>query len=137
MGREDLLGDPRFATNPDRVRNRDTLGELIQEILQLHPSRHWLEELEKANVSCCPINELDEVFMDPQVLSRGMKISMLHSLAGSGEVDLIGNPIKMSETPVMYRRPPPTIGEHTDQVLLELLGLGERERAKPRNEGLI
>jgi len=137
VGREDLLEDPRFATNPDRVRNRDALSAIVQEILHQHPSKHWVDEFERVNVSCCPINSLDDVFEDPQVLARNMKISMEHPLAGSGAVDLIGNPIKLSETPVSYRRPPPVMGQHTDEVLTELLDMDGAEREKLRAEGLI
>src|SRR3546814_4947957 len=92
---------------------------------------------ETANVPCCPINSLDQVFEDPQVLQRAMKISMPHPLAGRGEVDLIGNPIKLSETPVSYRRPPPVLGEHTDEILEEVLGLDLKEREALRGAGII
>ena len=133
----ELLDDPKFATNPDRVRNRDHVTATVGEIIKCHPSRHWIEGLEKAQVSCCPINTLDQVFEDPGVLAREMKISMPHPLAGSGDVDLIGNPIKMSETPASYRRPPPTMGQHTDEVLAEVLSLSEDEYENLRRQGLI
>ena len=136
-GREELLDDPRFATNPERIRNRDTVIATVQEILKEKPSAYWIEELERIKVSCCPINTIDQVFEDPQVLARGMKITMEYPLAGKGTVDLIGSPLKMSETPVSYRRAPPSLGEHTDEVLSELLGLDEEERGKLRADGLI
>ena len=136
-GREELLDDPRFATNPERIRNRDAVIATVQEILKEKPSAYWIEELERIQVSCCPINTIDQVFEDPQVLARGMKITMEYPLAGKGTVDLIGSPLKMSETPVSYRRPPPSLGEHTDEVLSELLGLDEEERGKLRADGLI
>ncbi len=134
---EELLGNSKFATNPDRVRNREHVTATVAEIIKRHPSEYWIVGLEKAQVSCCPINSLDKVFEDPGVLARDMKITIPHPLAGKGEVDLIGNPIKMSETPINYRRPPPTMGEHTDQVLAELLGLSEDECNDLRDQGLI
>jgi len=136
-GSRELLGDPKFATNPDRVRNRDHVTETVARIIKKHPSQHWIEGLEKAGVSCCPINTLDQVFDDPGVLARDMKVSMSHPLAGKGAVDLIGNPLKLSETPPAYSRPPPTMGQHTDEVLEEILGLSEDERNELRRAGLI
>lgn len=136
-GHKELLDDSRFATNPERIRNRELVIATVQEILREKTSAYWLEALEQIQVSCCPINTLDQVFEDPQVQARGMKIAMPHPLAGKGTVDLIGNPIKMSETPVSYRRTPPSLGEHTDEVLSELLGLDEEERDKLRADGLI
>lgn len=136
-GREDLSSDPRYATNAARVRNRATLLPEVQQILEGHPSAYWIEELAKINVMCGPINTIDEVFSEPQVQAREMKISMPHRLSGSGSVDLIGNPIKMSATPVDYRQPPPTLGEHTDAVLEEVLGLDAAERQALRNDGII
>ena len=136
-GREELMDDPRFATNPERIRNRDAVIATVQEIIKGKPSAYWIEELERIQVSCCPINTMDQVFEDPQVQARGMKITMPHPLAGKGTVDLIGSPLKLSETPVSYRRPPPSLGEHTDEVLSELLGLDEEERDKLRADGII
>ena len=136
-GRADLLDDPRFATNPERIRNRDTVIATVQEILKGKPSAFWIEELERIQVSCCPINTLDQVFEDPQVQARGMKISIPYPYAGKGSVDLIGSPLKLSETPVSYRRAPPSLGEHTDEVLGELLGLDGAELGKLRADGLI
>lgn len=136
-GREDLPKDPRFATNAERVRNRATLVPIVEEILKAHPSAYWIEELAKINVTCGPINTLDQVFEEPQLLERGMKISMPHALAGSGKVDLLGNPIKMSGTPVDYRLPPPTLGEHTDDVLKEVLGMDDAERQSLKDTGII
>jgi len=133
----DLLDDPKFATNPDRVRNRDHVSAVVGDIVKAHPSKYWIDGLEAAGVSCCPINTLDQVFNDPGVLEREMKISMDHPLAGSGQVDLIGNPIKLSETPAEYRRPPPTMGQHTDEVLEEILGLDTEQCSALKTRGII
>lgn len=136
-GREELLDDPRFATNPDRVRNRAEVVPVVAEIMKRETSAWWIENLERIKVPVCPINRLDQVFEDPQVLERGMKVAMPHPLSGSGTVDLIGNPLKLSETPARYDRPPPSLGEHTDAILEELLGLDEAERENLREAGLI
>ncbi len=136
-GRDDLPKDPRYATNAERVRNRATLVPEVESILKAHPSAYWIEELAKINIMCGPINTMDQVFAEPQVQQREMKISMPHDLAGSGTVDLIGNPIKMSGTPVNYRLPPPTLGEHTDMILEEVLGLDEAGRQALRDDGII
>jgi crotonobetainyl-CoA:carnitine CoA-transferase CaiB-like acyl-CoA transferase len=86
---------------------------------------------------CCPVNTLDQVFADPQVEARQMRIAMPHPLAGKGQVDLIATPIKMSNTPPCHRRPPPCLGEHTDEVLEQLFGLGESARQELRRSGVL
>jgi len=136
-GRTDLLDDPRFATNSERVRNRSHVVPVVQAILKEQPTNYWLRSLEDAKIPCGPINNLDQVFEDPQVLHRGMKIAMSHPLAGKGHVDLIGNPIKFSETSVRYQSTPPCLGEHTDEVLEEVLGLGDNVRQSLRAAGII
>ncbi len=136
-GVPELTTDERFATNEVRVHNRDVLVPLIAEATARQPSRHWLEGLEKRNVPCGPVNDLGQVFDDPQIRHRGMEVAVPHPLAGSGEVSLIGNPIRMSETPVTYRRGPPVLGQHTDEVLEEILGMNEKDRAALREDGLI
>ena len=85
------------------------------------PTREWISALEAANVPCGPINTIKEVFEDPQIKARGMGIELPHPLAGT--VPLVANPIRMSETPVTYRSPPPLLGEHTREVLHTVLGL--------------
>jgi crotonobetainyl-CoA:carnitine CoA-transferase CaiB-like acyl-CoA transferase len=88
-------------------------------------------------VPCSPINAIDQVFADPQVKARGMEIAMPHQAAGKSGVRLIGSPIKMSETPVSYRRPPPALGEQTGEVLQELLGLDQAAISGLRRRGVI
>jgi crotonobetainyl-CoA:carnitine CoA-transferase CaiB-like acyl-CoA transferase len=83
------------------------------------------------------VNNIDQVFQDPQVLFRGMKIAMPHPLSGTGTVDLIGNPIKLSETPVDYHLAPPTCGQHTDAVLRELLHMSDDDLAALRTKNVI
>lgn len=137
IGVPELPDDERFKDNAVRVRNRDVLTEILDAIISQKPSAYWLEELEKIKISCGPINTIDEVFDEPQVQAREMKIAMDHPLAGGGSVELIGSPIKMSGTPVSYRYAPPTLGQHTDEVLEELLGLGEEERKGLKDRGVI
>lgn len=135
--RMNLLDDPRFKNNPDRVRNRTELVEVVSEITRQRTIDDWIENLSAAGVGCAPINTIDRVFADPQVQHRGMRIEMPHPLAGEDPVSLIGNPIKLSETPVSYRRPPPTMGEHTGEVLAELLDMGAEEQDALRSNGII
>ena len=136
-GRDDLAADPRFATNKLRVANRDELVPQIEAATRAHPTTHWLEGLAKVGVPCGPVNDLAQVFSDPQFLHRGMQISMEHPLAGSGEVDLIGNPVKLSKTPVSYRRAPPTLGQHTDEVLAEVLDIDAARLAQLKDDQVI
>jgi len=124
----ELADDKRFCTNKDRVNNRDALAELINDLTKKFSTSYWLEELEKLQIPCGPVNTIREVFDDPQIQHRGMEISMSHHLSGNGKVSLIGSPVKMSETPVSYRSAPPTLGQHTDEILEEILGMDENER---------
>ncbi|MGB0695583.1 MAG: CaiB/BaiF CoA transferase family protein [Rhodospirillaceae bacterium] len=121
--RPDLAEDPRFVRNADRVRHRADLVPLIEQVTKTRRAGWWLDELERVGVPAGPVNDLGAVFSDPQILHRGMKITMPHGLAGDGEVRLIGNPLKLSGTPVTYRHPPPQVGEHSGEVLSERLGL--------------
>ena len=118
------------------MRNRDRLVPKVEAVTRTRGTAAWMEALEAAGVPCAPVNTLDQVFADPQVQARGMQIRMPHPLAGE-DVRLVGSPIRLSGTPVSYRRAPPTLGQHTDEVLAEVLGLGEDERNALREEGVI
>ena len=133
-GRPDIAQDPRFVRNADRVRHRGTLVPMLAALMKERTRGDWLASLEAAKVPCGPINDLAEVFADPQVLEREMTVQMAHPLAGS--VRLVASPMKFSATPVQYQRPPPLLGEHTDEVLREL-GLSEAEIAALRNAQAI
>lgn len=136
-GVPELADDPRFSTNAARVRNRDGLVAIISELSQKETTQYWLEGLERNGIPCGPVNTIDQVFADPQVNHRGMRITMAYPGAEGGAVPLIANPLKLSETPVSYRMPPPRLGQHTDQVLEELLGLGAAEREALRRTGVV
>ncbi|MEO1067167.1 MAG: CaiB/BaiF CoA-transferase family protein [Pseudomonadota bacterium] len=124
-GRPDLMDDERFATNAARVRNRDHVVPVIQGLTRQKTADDWLAELAKVGVPCGPVNDLQDVFEDPQIVHRNMQIKMAHDTADEGEVRLIGNPIKMSETPITYRHPPPRVGEHSVDVLRELIDVDD------------
>ncbi|MGI9384762.1 MAG: CaiB/BaiF CoA transferase family protein [Methyloligellaceae bacterium] len=133
----ELAADERFKTNDLRVRNRDTLIPMLRDVVRRHPSQHWLEGLEANNVSCGPINTLEQVFGDPQIQARGMHLRMPHAATGTEPVDLIASPIKMSSTPPDYRHAPPMLGQHTDEILEDLLGLDQSARAALRDDGIV
>jgi crotonobetainyl-CoA:carnitine CoA-transferase CaiB-like acyl-CoA transferase len=124
-GAPELAADPRFATNPARVQHRELLVPRLEALTRSRSVAEWLEGLQAEGVPCGPVNDLCQVFADTQVRHRGMQIEMSHPRAAGGRVKLIGNPIRSSAEPVSYRRPPPSPGEHTDEVLADLLGLGE------------
>ena len=136
-GCPELAQDPRFRTNTDRLSHREALYELLPEITRQRTQKFWVEGLAKIAVPAGPVNTLDQVFSDPQVLAREMKISMPYPGSAAGKVDLIGNPIKFSETPVEYRFAPPRAGQDSDAVLEELLDIGPEERAQLRGKGII
>lgn len=135
-GRIDLADDARFTANKSRVRNRDTLLPQIREIIAQKPQGWWMQALEKRGVPCGPVNNLDQVFADPQVQARGMVTTMPHTLSPA-PVDLIANPVKFSETPVSYRRAPPTLGADTADILGRDLGLSDEEISQLRQQGVV
>jgi crotonobetainyl-CoA:carnitine CoA-transferase CaiB-like acyl-CoA transferase len=133
-GRPELAADARYARNASRVRHRGVLVPLLADVMKRRMRADWLAALEAAKVPAGPINDLAEVFADPQVQARGMTVAMPHPL--TDDLRLVASPIKLSATPVQYRRPPPLLGEHTDDVLREL-GLGNDEIAALRQARAI
>jgi crotonobetainyl-CoA:carnitine CoA-transferase CaiB-like acyl-CoA transferase len=136
-GVPEVAEDPRFASNALRVANREALYEILPKITVTKSLDEWVEGLSAIGVPCGPVNTLDRVFSDPHLLGRGMRISMPEPGSAKGEVEMIGNPVKMSETPVSYRRPPPHLGAHSDEVLREVLGLSDADVAKLRDDGVV
>ncbi|MCP1676922.1 crotonobetainyl-CoA:carnitine CoA-transferase CaiB-like acyl-CoA transferase [Natronocella acetinitrilica] len=127
--------DPRFATNAERVRHREVLVPMIRQTTVMRTRETWISQLEAAGVPCGPINRIDEVFANPQVQARGMQVSLPHPVAGS--TPLVASPIRLSETPVRYRHPPPGLGQHTREVLAETLGLGDDALDRLQGDGVI
>jgi len=134
-GTDEWANDERFATNPQRVANRAVLVPLLRRVTVMRTTREWVEALEAAAVPCGPINRLDEVFADPQVQARGLRVELPHAKAG--RVATVANPIRLSASPVAYRRAPPTLGQHTDEVLSQWLELPSHALAALRERNVI
>jgi formyl-CoA transferase len=132
---ENLTHDPRYATNPKRVENRKELVSFLREIFRQKTSAEWLQILAEAEVPCGPINTIDRVFADPQVLARGMLVEMEHPVTGKYRV--VGSPMKLSETPVRYQTPPPRLGEYTEEILRDILGYESAQISRLKKENVI
>jgi crotonobetainyl-CoA:carnitine CoA-transferase CaiB-like acyl-CoA transferase len=124
VGHPEWADDERFVSNRLRVRNRAILVPLLEEIFRKSPKAFWLEKLEAAGIVSGPINEVSEVFADPQIAARNMVVEVEHPL---GPLKLVANPLRMSETPLNTYDPPPRIGQHTDELLSGVLGLSASE----------
>jgi crotonobetainyl-CoA:carnitine CoA-transferase CaiB-like acyl-CoA transferase len=133
-GRPDLATDPRFAKNRDRVRHREVLVPLLEQVMKGRGKAQWLAALEAAKVPCGAINNLAEVFEDPQVRQRGMVTSWRHPL--QPDLRLVASPMKLGATPVRNALPPPMLGQHTEEVLRELLHCPE-ERLQALKKGKV
>jgi len=135
-GRPDIAADERFARNQNRVRHREVLVPMLEAIMKTRGKHEWLSGLEAAKVPCGPINNLAEVFADPHVLQRGMVHEWQHPLSPT-PVALVASPLKLSLTPVRTDLPPPLLGQHTEAVLGDWLGLGPDQIASLREKGAI
>jgi crotonobetainyl-CoA:carnitine CoA-transferase CaiB-like acyl-CoA transferase len=134
-GCAELARDPRFASNGKRVENRVELTRLLGEVFKKRSKREWLELLEAAGVPNGPINDVAQVFEEPQVKARGVRLELEHAAAGT--LPSVASPMRFSETPIEYRVAPPLLGEHTDDVLRELLGKSAAELARLRSAGVV
>ena len=133
-GKPEWADDPRFTTNRARVEHRAELIPLIRQVTVFKTSAQWLAELEAVGVPCGPINDLAQVFADPQVIARGLKVEMPHAV---GSVPQVASPLRLSASPVDYRLPPPQLGEHSAQVLARVLGLSAAEIAALQGNGVV
>ncbi len=132
---QSLLADPRFATNTSRVENRQLVTDTLTPLMRSRNTTDWVERLEALQIGCGPINTLEQVFADPHVVARGMVVELDHA---SGErIKVIANPVRLSATPADYRSPPPTLGQHTDEVLSGLLGMEAAEVAALREKKVL
>ncbi len=134
-GQPGLADDERFATNPSRVRHRDTLVPILAEMVKARDKADWIGALEAAGVPCGPINDLDEVFDNEQVVARGMQVSLPHPCGADAK--LVRNPIRMSATPPDARTAPPLLGAQTDDVLRDMLGYDDAKIASLRAKQAI
>jgi formyl-CoA transferase len=135
LGRPELAADERFRTSPQRVKNASALTAIIAPIIAGRPSAHWMSALEERGVPCGPINDLRAVFDDPQVRARGNVARAEHPVFG--EIPILANPVRMSGTPASYDVPPPLLGEHTADVLAQVLGMSGAQIEALRAKGAI
>ena len=134
-GEPGLADDPRFLRMRDRIGNRDALVPLLADMVSRRTQQAWIDGMEAAGVPCGPINDLRQVFENPQVQERGMRIEI--ERPDAGPIPLVANPVKASRTPPAYRLPPPRLGEHTDSVLASVLGWDDTRIAAARTAGAI
>jgi crotonobetainyl-CoA:carnitine CoA-transferase CaiB-like acyl-CoA transferase len=137
MERPDIPQDPRFAVNKQRLAHRSELVDVLNPVFKSKPSAYWLENLEQHSISCGPINNLAQTFADPQVIARGMRLEMTHPATGTRPIAMVASPIRMSESAVEYRHAPPLLGQHTEEVLKDVLELSEADIAAMREAGTI
>jgi crotonobetainyl-CoA:carnitine CoA-transferase CaiB-like acyl-CoA transferase len=131
----ELAADSRFATAVQRVRHRDELVPIIERLMRERTMQDWIVRMKAANVPCGPIYDIPQVFEDPQVVQRGLKLWLDHPLGV--RVPGLANPIRFSDTPIQYRHPAPMLGQHTDETLAGLLGRSEHEIERLRNRNVI
>ena len=140
-GKPELATDERFATNPRRVENRETLSGIIAERMETRSCAEWLSVLDAAGVPCGPINSIEQLFDDPQAKARGLRLDIPDiddcGEPAGGTLPGVASPIRYSETPVRCDLPPPRLGQHTDEVLQKELGMSPAELERVRASGVI
>src|SRR6185503_13199635 len=134
-GCQALADDPRFVTNGKRVENRVEITRLLSDIIGKRTTRDWVSALEAAGVPNGPINNLEQVFQEPQAIARGLKIELDHAVAG--KVSLVRSPMRFSGTPIEHKLPPPALGQHTEEVLRGVLGMSGEEIARLKAAGVL
>jgi crotonobetainyl-CoA:carnitine CoA-transferase CaiB-like acyl-CoA transferase len=135
IGLERLIHDPEFATNGKRVQNREKLVSLLSEVFLTKERDEWIRIFAEAEVPCGPVNTIDEVFQDPQILERNMLIEIKHPK--TDKLRQIGIPIKFSDTQLQVKSPPPLLGQHTEDVLKNLLNMNTHEINRLKEMGVI
>ena len=130
-----IATEPRFVDNRSRLANRAALVAIIAQAMRGRTTQEWMTALEAEGVPCGPINTIDQVFADPQVIERGLRFDLPHPAAGS--VPQVANPIRFSRTPIEYRAAPPVLGQHTQEVLGEVLGLAPDVVASLKARGVV
>jgi formyl-CoA transferase len=135
IGRSELADDPRFAKNSDRVENREVLIAALAEIFLGRETGAWMKLLNEAEIPCAPVQTIDQVFKAPQVLHREMLVKVEHPTAGT--VPMAGIPVKFSATPASIRLPPPTLGQHTEEVLTSWLGIERAEIEELKRKSVL
>ena len=136
LDRPDLVEDPRFRTNADRVAHRADCVAAFAAITETQTIDWWIDNLSKVGVPCAPVNTIDKVFEDPQVQHRGMVVELDHPVSGKPE-KYIASPLNLSKTPPEYHRPAPSLGQHNEEVLGELLDMDAGEVLRLREKGVI
>jgi len=135
IGRLELAYDERFASVSARIVNRDLVLRTLNEVFRTRPAGDWLSELAAADVPVSPVNDMDGVFSNPQIVHRGLRTTVDHPV--SGPVDLLRNPIRLSRTPIESYRTPPTLGQHTSEILTEVLSMSQEEIAQLERAGVV
>ena len=135
IGRPELANDPRFAKNAQRVGHRKELIDILAEVFLKRDTATWISLLGEAGIPCAPVNTIDRVFAEPQVLHRNMLLEIEHPTAG--KVRMAGMPLKFSNTPTSVRLPPPLLGQHTEEVLSSWLGMNDKDIADLRTKKII
>jgi formyl-CoA transferase len=134
-GRPELATHERYATNPLRVQNRDELVPILADMVKTRSRAEWIEQLEAVGVPCGPINDIGDVYQNPQVQARGMVTEAPHPTAG--KVKLVRSPMRLSATPTDGGSAPPLLGQHTDEVLRELLGRSAEDIGALKGKGVL
>jgi crotonobetainyl-CoA:carnitine CoA-transferase CaiB-like acyl-CoA transferase len=135
LGADNLATDLRFATNKDRVERREALRPILVEYLKSRTATDWIELLTDAGIPCGAVRDLEAVFSDPQIIERAMVVALDHPIAGA--IRTLGVPVKLDDTPGNVRTPPPTLGQHTETILGQHLGLDAKAIVQLRKKGAI
>lgn len=135
LGHREWASDGLYRSNAQRVSSRFELIPLLEPCFKLYSTEHWIDALEKVGVPCGPINSIDQVFANEQVIARGMQQRVAHATAG--EVGLVANPIKLSESPIVEAKAPPMLGEHTIEILQDVLSLDAAECERLTSKGIV